>query len=75
MPKHRSTLFTVLRTQKLDPEFHDDGTEWVSPTLIGSFYSLEGAEQQSGKYQQEMKEKGFDGFFKFEVQSVTYYDS
>lgn len=72
MPKNRQTLFAVVRTQ-----FEETGHgtyERLNPVLCGVYHSMDRAEEIQGKHEQEMKDKGFDEFFYFEVQTVTYYD-
>lgn len=66
MPKHRQTVFNVVR-------LCIDQSKYV-PTVVGVYLSLERAEEIKGKFKQEMKEKKLEDIFDFTVQASTYYD-
>lgn len=70
MPKHRSTVFAVVRTQYSDHE----GGGFVTPVTIGVYATATRADEIKGRYEQEMKDKGLFDYFEFEVQASTYYD-
>lgn len=69
MPKHRQTVFAVVRTMWSEAE---EG--YINPVLCGAYMTLSRAEEVQGKYKQEMKERGLDDIFNFNVQTVTYYE-
>jgi hypothetical protein len=60
--KQRGTIYAVLR-------FGND----VLPTILDSFRTYERAQEVCGIYEQQMKERGLEGFI-FQVQTTTYYN-
>lgn len=71
MPKHRGTLFAVVREEMTEHSF--GCIEWVFSGLIGVYETVQRADEVVGACEQEMKDRGFDNFL-FTVKVVTYYD-
>lgn len=69
MPKHRETIFCVVRTA-----WQRETNEFVWPVICASCMSLERAEELKGKYEQEILESGLSEYFQFRVQTTSYYD-
>lgn len=69
-PTNRVSLFAVVRTADYQAGF---AHLKVQPTIVGVYLNLERAEEIAGRYAQEMKDKGINGF-NFEVTAATYYD-
>lgn len=68
MPKHRQTLFAVIRE-------HDSYGAMCDATLIGVYVTLERADEVRGASEQEFKDRlgKHAEEFMFSVQPVTFY--
>lgn len=66
MPKHRSTVYTVVRHSS----FGDRGQSHV----VGTYLTAERAEEIVGQYTQDMKDKGHGDYFYFEAQANVWYE-
>lgn len=66
MAKHRSTIYTVVRINKTNPE---------EQILIGAYATITRAEEVAEGAIQKLKDTGVpDGYFECFVKPVTYYD-
>jgi len=63
MPKHRQTIFVVVRL----------GSPLTQEALCEAYLSLDAAEEASGRMSQQFNDKGLNGF-SFVVRAVSYYD-
>ena len=68
---NRATLYAVVREQWSD---HVEAASLENAAILGVYLSLARAEEVSGRYQQEMIDKGLGDFFEFSVRATTYYD-
>lgn len=70
MPKHRSTCFTVVR-EEYEPHVH----YWFFSAVIGTYQSLNRAEEVVGVSAQAFRDAGVpDGVYRFSVKVNNYYD-
>ena len=70
MPKHRSTVYTVIREQACMSV-----SGWEFSCLIGTYATINRAEEVAGACMQGMRDEGFtDDEFRFSVKASTWYD-
>jgi hypothetical protein len=88
MPKHRSTVYTVVREKSYIP--HDENRRfanvedlikdlereyWEFSAIIGTYATINRAEEVMGACAQGMRDEGFtDEEFRFSVKASTWYD-
>ncbi len=69
MPKHRSTVYTVVREQQSVPN------RWEFSCLIGTYVTDNRAEEVAGAMMQGMRDNGYtDDEFRFTVNPSTWYE-
>jgi hypothetical protein len=77
MPKHRASVYTVVR-EKADVwegSLFDTETSWVLNGIIGTYVTLRRAEEVMGAAAQSFRDAGVaDDEYRFSVQVNTYYD-
>lgn len=71
MPKHRSTLYTVVR----EVFFMGDGA-WVFSALVGIYSTLIRAEEMAGSSMQALNDVNphAESYYRFTVVPTTFYD-
>lgn len=74
MPKHRQSVFTVIREVCIE-EGNEGEAEYKFSAAIGTYQSLNRAEEVVGLSAQAFRDAGVpDGVYRFNVQVNTYYD-
>lgn len=76
MARHRSSVFTVVR-EEVDYYEHKGETVklYLFSAIIGTYLTLQRAEEIAGKSAQEFKDAGVpDGVYRFSTQIGTYYE-
>lgn len=74
MAKHRSSVYTVVR--EMDDNYCGEGEAvYVFSALIGTYATLQRAEEVMGSSAQAFRDAGAaDGVYKFSTQITTFYD-
>lgn len=71
MPKHRSTVYTVVRNAFTESGWGQSIMD--HSTIVGTYLTHDRADEVRAAYQQEMKDRGIDDIY-FEVQASTWYE-
>jgi hypothetical protein len=75
--KHRGSVFTVVREEKnwYEGAYDEAQAKYVFSSVIGTYLSLERAEEVVGASQQAFRDAGVsDDNYRFSVKVNTYYD-
>lgn len=78
VPKHRQTVFTVIREELVGGEieqFEGEDEGYTFSAAIGTYHSLNRAEEVVGLSAQALRDAGVpDGLYRFSLKVNTYYD-
>jgi hypothetical protein len=78
MPKHRSTVYTVVREKAHTvkaAQYVAFQAPWEFSCIVGTYATISRAEEVAGACMQGMRDEGFtDDEFRFSVKASTWYD-